>query len=217
MYYTLYILIYLCLCNWFQIYSFASVFFGKKIRTSVIDDPWIHSIVKTKTGLSLLSITIFHDAKLYGMMPGFPFWPKMILSEGLYTTLNHDELEWVILHEAAHCVLWHNLIATILQIGILAMSVWILWLTHPPFILIPFFSICSAIVCIQSIRWIVEYAADDYSISRVSNPAGVISAQKKFRDAYKRNPLNSEKSIIRLLFHWNIPSAKRIEMAKKRM
>lgn len=214
---SIHILSFLVLCNWFQIFSFGSVIFGKKIKMSELHDPWIQDTVKKKTGLSLLSISLFHDKKMYGMMPGFPFWPKMILSEGLYKTLNRDELEWVILHETAHCVLWHNLIAAFLQMGILAMSIRIIQIMNPPLYMTPFISILSSILCIQSIRWIVEYAADLYSITRVSNPKGVITAQNKFRDAYAQNPFNREGSIFRLLFHWNIPASKRIAMANSRI
>lgn len=217
MLYFLYILSYIFFCNWFQIYSFASVFFGSKNRINELHDPWIQSTVKKKTGLSLLSISLFHDKKMYGMMPGFPLWPKMILSEGLYKTLNRDELEWVILHETAHCVFWHNAIAAFLQISVLTTSIWIIQIMNPPLIIIPILSIFSSILCIQSIRWIVEYAADSYSIARVDNPIGVISAQKKFKDSYAKNLFNREGSIIRLLFHWNIPASKRISMAKKRI
>lgn len=88
---------------------------------------------------------------------------------------------------------------------------------NPPQYTIPVISIFSAIACIQRIRWIIEYAADSYSIARVDNPNGVITAQKKFKDAYSKNLFTSEGSIIRLLFHWNIPASKRITMAKKRM
>ena len=103
--YIIFSLIFLFISNWFQITSFLSVPFKRGIKTISLKDKWIHETVLKKTGLRLLDITIFHDKKMYGMMAGIPFWPKMILSEGLYKALNKDELEWVILHEAGHCVL----------------------------------------------------------------------------------------------------------------
>lgn len=60
-----------------------------------------------------------------------------------------------------------------------------------------------------------EYAADMYSISRVDNPQGVITAQDKFRKNYKGSIFSNEKSIVRFLFHWNIYPSQRIKMAKK--
>ncbi len=207
----LFLLIYLVICNWFQLRRFLSIIIGPRYRTSSIDDKWIKSIVKKKTGLSLLHITIFHDQKMYGMMVGLPFWPKMILSEGLYKSFNRDELEWVILHEAGHCVLWHALQAFFIQIGIMLFGIYTISLFELPLLLTWFYAIFLSFVCVQILRWSTEYVADQYSINRVDNPKGVITAQEKFRNAY------NEKSILRFLFHWNIYPSKRIEMAKQRM
>jgi len=102
----IFIILFLVIVNWFQIISFSSLFVGPKIKTSTIKDEWIKNVVKKKTGLNLFDVTLFHDKKMYGMIAGLPFWPKMILSTGLYKSFNKDELEWVILHEAGHCVLW---------------------------------------------------------------------------------------------------------------
>lgn len=208
---VMFILIFIILCNWFQLRSFLSIIIGPRYKTSSIDDKWIKSIVKKKTGLSLLDIIIFHDQKLYGMMVGLPFWSKMILSEGLYRSFNKDELEWVILHEAGHCVLWHNLQAFFIQIGILSIGIYTILLFKLPLLVTWLYAIFLSFVCIQILRWGIEYVADRYSINRVGNPRGVITAQEKLRKAYK------VKGILRFLFYWNIPPTKRIEMAKQRM
>ncbi len=144
-------------------------------------------------------------------MVGLPFWPKMILSEGLYKSLNKDELEWVILHEAGHCVLWHNLQAFIIQIGILSVGIYTMLLYKLPLLLTWLYAIFLSFVCIQILRWGTEYVADRYSIHRVDNPKGVITAQDKLRKS------NGEKGILILLFRWNISPTKRIEMARQRM
>ena len=214
---VLFVFIYLVICNWFQLVSFLSIIIGPKYKASSVDDKWIKSIVKKKTGLSLSNIIIFHDQKMYGLMVGLPFWPKMILSEGLYKSFNKDELEWVILHEAGHCVLWHNLQAFFIQIGILFFGIYTVSLFKLPLLLIPLYAIFFSFVCIQILRWGSEYVADRYSIHRVDNPRGVITAQGKFRNAHVKNPFHSEKSIFRFLLHWNIYPSKRIEMAKQRM
>ena len=208
---------YLIICNWFQLVNFLSIFIGPKNKPSFVDDKWIKSIVNEKTGLSLLDISIFHDKKMYGMMVGLPFWPKMVLSEGLYKTFNKDELEWVVLHEAGHCVLWHNLQAFVIEMLILGFGIYITNLLNISLILSLVFATVLSIVCIQIIRWTIEYVADAYSISRVANPMGVIMAQDKFRNAYSKNLFNSEKSLLRFLLHWNIYPSKRIEMANQRL
>ena len=210
-------LTFLTICNWFQLLSFLSVVIGPKYKISSVDDRWIKSTVKKKTGLSLLDITIFHEKRMYGMMAGLPFWPKMILSEGLYKSFNKDELEWVILHEAGHCVLWHNLQAFLTQVFMLFFGIYTIRRFNLPLIVVLLYSIFLSFLCIQVLRWRIEYIADKFSIDRVDNPKGVISAQDKFRNAYFKNPFHSEKSILRFLLHWNIYPARRIAMANERI
>lgn len=211
-----FVIIFLITVNWFQIFSFSQLIVGKKIKTSSVKDSWINKIVKKKTGLLLLDITIFHDKRMYGMMAGLPFWPKMILSEGLYKNFNKNELEWVILHEAGHCVLWHNLEAFIIELVFIFSGLYLIKVYEINFFISFFISVSFSLICIQVIRWTIEYAADKYSISRVANPRGVITAQDKFRKNYFKNPFNKEGSILRFLLHWNITYTKRIEMARKR-
>lgn len=214
---VVFIVTFLVICNWFQLLSFLSLVIGPKYKTSSIDDKWIKSTVKKKTGLSLLDITIFHDKKMYGMMAGLPFWPKMILSEGLYKSFDRDELEWVVLHEAGHCVLWHNFQAVLIQIFMLLFGIYTIWKLNLPLIAVPIYSILLSFICIQILRWGIEYIADKFSIDRVDNPKGVITAQDKFRNTYIKNPFHCEKSIFRFLLHWNIYPARRIAMAKERI
>ena len=150
-------------------------------------------------------------------MAGLPFWPKMILSEGLYKNLNRDELEWVILHEAGHCVLWHNLEAFIIELVFIFSGLYLIKVFELNLLGSFLVSIFFSLICIQIIRWSIEYFADKYSINRVDNPRGVITAQDKFRKNYFKNPFNKEGSILRFLLHWNITYSKRIEMAKRRL
>lgn len=213
----IFILIFLTICNWFQILSFLSIIVGPKYRTSSIDDKWIKSVVKKKTKLSLPNITIFHDKKMYGMMAGLPFWPKMILSEGLYKSFNRDELEWVVLHEAGHCVLWHNLQAFIIQISILFFGIYTILRFNFSIFIVPFYATLLSVICVQILRWGIEYVADRYSINRVDDPQGVITAQNKFRNAYDKSLIYGEKRIFRTLLAWNISYSRRIIMAKERM
>lgn len=211
-----FVTIFLVVSNWFQLLSFSKLIIGPKIKTRSLDDKWIKSVVKKKTGLDLLDITLFEDKKMYGMMAGLPFWPKMILSEGLYKNLNKDELEWVVLHEAGHCVLWHNLEAFIIEMAFLGAGIYLLFVTKVNLIVAVLLSLFLSLVCIQVIRWFIEYAADKYSIDRISKPKGVITAQDKFRNNKQKNLFSDEKSIWRFLLVWNIYPSKRIEMAEAR-
>jgi Zn-dependent protease with chaperone function len=202
----IFIIFFLVIVNWFQIISFFSLFVGPKIKTSTIKDEWIKNVVKKKTGLNLFDLTLFHDKKIYGMMAGLSFWPKMILSTGLYESLNKDELEWVILHEAGHCILWHNLQSFFIEMIMLVIGIYLININKINLFFIPIHAILLSIVSIHLIRWTTEYVADKYSINLVDNPRGVITAQNKFK-----------KSFLRFLFHWNISSTLRIKMAKRRL
>jgi len=213
----IFIIFFLAIVNWSQLISFSSLFVGPRIKTSILKDEWIKNVVKKKSGLTLLDITLFHDKKMYGMMAGLPFWPKMILSTGLYESLNKDELEWVILHEAGHCISWHNLQSFFIEMITLAFGIYLIKISNINLFFIPIHAILLSIVCIHLIRWTAEYIADKYSINLVNNPKGVITAQDKFRKNYSKNFMNDEKSIFRFLFHWNIYPSQRIEMAKKRL
>lgn len=214
---TTYVLLFLIVVNWFQLMTFSGLVIGKKMKTSSLQDKWIVNTIEKKTGLKLLDITLFHDDKMYGMMTGLPFWPKMILSTGLYKSFNKDELEWVILHEAGHCVLWHNLQSFLIEMMGLFFGVYIIVSLKVGLFGVFLFSILLSVICIQTIRWTTEYAADRYSINKVNNPKGVISAQNKFRNNYKNDFLYNEKNIFRALFHWNISFSQRIAMAHMKL
>ena len=203
--------------NWFQILTILSAVFGGKVENRSIKDKWIYETIYKKTGLKLLDITIYKDKRMYGMMAGIPLWSKMILSEGLYNNLNKDELEWVILHEAGHCVLWHNLKAAIYQLIFVVFGVCLIYTYNLNFIISLLLAVVFSLICIQVIRRLIEYEADKFSIVRVDNPKGVITAQEKFRKSKNKNLFSSEKSLGRFLLYWNIYPSKRIEMAKARL
>lgn len=213
----LFSIVFLTISNWFQIRNFLKLIVGPKVKTEPLNDKWINQIVLKKTGLKLSGVTLFKDKLMYGMMTGLGPWvmPRMVLSEGLYKNLNKDELEWVILHETGHCVLWHNLQSMIIELIFLATGIYLISITNINLFLIPVLSLVFSIIAIQVIRIMTEYTADKYSIERVDNPMGVITAQDKFRKGYKGSIFSNEKSILRFLFHWNIYPSQRIKMARK--
>ena len=214
---VLFILVFLGLCNWFQIWSFSKLIVGPRIKKYTVNDQWIKNVVAKKANLKLLDITIFEDKNMYGMMAGLPVYPKMIISEGMYKSFNKDELEWVILHEAAHCIFWHNLTIFLIQILTLIIGIFTIKKTNMSFPLAIIFAIFLSLICIQIFRWGFEYQADKYSIEKVDNPKGVITAQDKLMKANINIPFHSEKSILRFLLYWNIYPSKRIKMANHRM
>src|SRR3972149_1407306 len=147
-------IIFLTISNWFQIRSFLKLIVGPKIKTEPLNDKWINQTILRKAGLKLSGVTLFKDKLMYGMMTGLGPWvmPRMVLSEGLYKNLNKDELEWVILHEAGHCVLWHNLQSMIIELIFLATGLYLISTTNINLFLIPILSLLLSIIAIQIIR-----------------------------------------------------------------
>lgn len=218
--YLIFTFIYLLICNWFQIKAFVFAFLKPKERISIIKDKWISAVIKRKTGLSLKRIILFNSDKLFGMMPGIPWKPELILSRGLYKGLDKDELEWVILHEVGHCVLWHVVKGAFIQLFFLISGFFILnklQLSVTALFVILLASLFISIICIQVIRQLIEYEADNFSITKVDNPKGVITAQEKFKKENKTNWFYSEQNIFRKLFYWNIYPSQRIKMAQLRL
>lgn len=204
-------LVYLILCNWFQIKTSLSAFIRPKKNISQLRDPWISDTIKKKTGLTIKSITIFETDKLFGMMAGIPAKPMMILSRGIYKEFKKDELEWLILHEAGHCVLWHSAKMASFQVVSIIIGIFLINYFNQGFYSI----ILAMIMGYIFIRYAkhCEYEADRYSIEKIDNPKGVITAQKKLVKHYK---INENSFFRKYLTSQTLPS-QRIAMAKARM
>lgn len=215
-----FVIIYTYTTNWFQINAFVISLLKPKSSIQIINDRWIISVIKQKSGLDLQRIILLESEKLFGMMPSVPLWPELILSSGLYKTLNRDELEWVIIHEAGHCILWHTLKSVLVEAGVLAFGLVILtaFRTDGALAISVPLGVVFSLVSIR-ILWHFEYEADEYAISRVDNARGVITAQERLEKA--RNPSMNwfyvESSIFRKLLFWNILPSQRIAMARKRL
>ena len=205
----LFILVFLVAVNYWQLITFASLIIGPKIKTSTIVNKWILRTIKNKTGLVLKNITIFHDKRPYAMMGGIYPFPKLIISEEMLKVFNKDELEWVLLHEAGHHLLWHNLKAIIIEGTMITLGLKLIYLFQLNIFLSGILSLFFSILTVQVIRYAIEYQVDKFSIRRVTNPQGVITAQAKFKKYYKTN-------LYKLFLNWNISPDLRIKMAKQR-
>lgn len=191
-----------------------------KKRITIIRDRRIRDLVQKKAKLTLKRIIIFESEKLFGMMPGLPFLPEMILSRGIYEKFTWSELEWVILHEAGHCVMWHNAKCALVQgiiliVGTASIDGIPFFKSTVPVLILTFM---LSTLTIRIMRFF-EYEADYFSILRVDNPKGVISAQAKLVKSIdpKWLWLYSEQSFLRKLLFWNILPSKRISMAHVRL
>ena len=140
------------------------------------NDELVHNL-SHKLGIKF-EIKIQNSSVINGYMPGIPTKPIMILTQGAVDKLSPQELEWVILHEAGHCLNWHTLKNGLAWIIFLFFGIAIIL----NLMLSPFQTIFLAIGL--SILWIQferrsEVEADRYSLEKGADPKAMISFFEK--------------------------------------
>lgn len=196
---------------WLQINMFVSSFGVAKKATTILKDEKIEKVLLIKAKIKIDNIKISESSDLFGMMIGIPGNPQLILSRKLYETFDSDELEYVIMHEAGHYKLAHS-IKELLE-GLVFFGIGIVVLKkYPNMFLAASLGLVFGILMIQFGK-LNEIEADKYSLERVGNPNGMITATEKFREAWKRQDPNN--SIIRFLFYRGNPYENRIRMASE--
>jgi len=196
---------------WLQLNLFLSSLGKRKRAITRIKDIAITRVLLAKTNTKIKQVNISESDLLFGAMVGIPGSPQLFLSRKLYETFNKDELEYVILHEAGHYQLWHAIKE--LTEGIVFFILGILILTKIPNpILGAILGLVFGILMIQLAK-LSELEADIYSLKRVGNPKGMITATEKFKKAWKaKDPKNP---VIRFLFYRGNLYENRIKMAKE--
>lgn len=136
----------------------------------------------------------------------------MILSKNLFETFTPQELEYVVLHEAGHYKLHHTIRLTIIQLALLTIGCVLIALIKSSSVFVATsFGVLFGIIGVQVGRT-MEYEADQFSLEKVSDPSGMISATEKFAHFWK-----GPKGLLRWLFYSGVPYEKRIENAKKEL
>lgn len=212
----IFIAIYFYFSNWFQIESFYKQFFGSRKSPRKTVNSRLSDLIYEKSGLEIRDFLIFDSEKLFALMPGIPSRPSMIFSKKLYETFSKEELEYVTLHETAHCLKWHVLKFAILQLGIGIFGILTIYF-FPINNLSIFMSIITgvfyAIVFVQLGRYF-EKEAEEFAASNIKNPEDMISAVERFKRGY---PKTNYFLIRRFLFGWNIFPEEKIEIAKREL
>lgn len=168
--------------QWISLYLFAISIKGKNDTIQKIQDKTLLDLVYKKTGLLLESIRISSAKRLYGMMIGLPGKPYMILSKGLYESFDHNEKEYVVLHEAGHYLLGHSkklavsyftllIISFLFTISVQSLFIWVC------------VAVLIGILQIQVSR-MCEYEADAFTLEHITNPQGMINATQKFEKQF---------------------------------
>lgn len=130
-------------------------------------------------------------------MPSIPIKPIIVISSSAREYLIDDELEWLVLHEAGHCVLWHTVKETLVQITVLVIGVVTVSSFNVPLIFVLVYAILLGIIWYQLERFF-ELQADTFSLNRMSNPEGMITANQKMKSRVK-NIIYKTPILIKLL------------------
>lgn len=205
--YLIFFVTFIAIANWTQIIFFVIALLRPEVRKTKIKDKWMLDTVKSKAGFELKNIVVIGSDKMYGGMSGVPGSPLMMLSSELLKTLNKDELEYVLLHEAGHFKYHHPIILALSQIILIAIG----------------FFLSSQVNLLQSILLggvfalaliriarVTEAAAENFAASRMDNPKAMLTAVAKFNDRWKTSPYKSLRPIS-----WNVTYEEKCRIAKK--
>lgn len=211
--FLVFLLIFAYLSNHMQFRAFfAQILKGKNIGKKV-QDKYLIDLVKNKTGLHLKEIFVFDLDKPLGMMPGLPFKPHMILTRGLLERFNKSELEYVVLHEAGHCLLWHVVKAVVIFI-VLAILGSILILQYDFSVVYSILLAVILAIIFNNLSRLLEYETDNFAVSKMTDPKGMITATEKFKSYY-----GDRKSfwgqLLYKLFYVGVPYSDRIKTANQ--
>ncbi len=213
--YLFFVLIYLIVCNWIQLYYLLGNVLKPHHKLTTVDGKGILSKLNKKTKLNLTIKTIAEKKKAIGfMVTSPPFKPVMLFSERLYNVLNPSEFEWVALHESGHYLMWHNVKFAFSQVGIGIVGLFFVYYFKMTSFMFAFlFSVILAVFYIQFVR-IFEYQADYYAVTHMDNPKGMITANIKMKKINKT--LDGNKTLLRF-FVIAVPYEVRIKMAKRQL
>lgn len=185
---------------------------GKNIGEK-IEDKYLIDLIKEKTGLKLEYIAVFDSEKPMGMMSGIPFKPHMILTKGLLKNFNKSELEYVVLHEAGHCLLWHVVKAIAMFIILAILGAGLIFQYHLSMIYSTLLAVIVAII-FNNLSRLLEYETDNFAVSKITDPRGIISATEKFKNYYGDRK-TFWKQLLYRLFYLGVPYNERIKIAQK--
>jgi Zn-dependent protease with chaperone function len=212
----IFILVYAYSFLWNQINLSLSSFGQDKVPVTLVENQDIQQLLSNETGSEINAVTIFETPHPFGMMIGIPTKPLLVLSRGLYETFSQDEMEYVVLHEAGHYVLWHGVIE--LVVGLILLVIGIVTLRKiksikKSLLVSVLIGLLFGALMIQLGR-AHELQTDNYALRKMNNPNGMIEATKKFRDYHGDKYSLSPNPLMQFLFYRGNPYDNRIKMAE---
>lgn len=210
----IFVILFLYLTNWARLRLIFGALFKPKLSFTNFTDKQFIDKVNKKTGLRF-DIKIQQSSRIFGYMPSIPIKPIMVISSGARENLTDDELEWIVLHEAGHCIQWHVLKMIIAGVVILLFGVITIYYFKIPALIIPFHVLILAILYYQIEREISERQADLFSLNRIENPQAMVTANQKIKA--KATSIFYKNKILTRLFTPHLTYNERIEMAKNKV
>jgi len=185
-----------------------------KQKTSSFENKKLLLSMRKKTKLPLTIKILEEKNKMIGFMVSSPpFKPLMLFSEKLYKSFTDDEMQWVILHESGHYLMWHNLKFALTQIFLFIAVIYFVLRSNVGSVVLFLLLILSAAIYIQ-IAKIFEHKADTYAAENMDNPHGMITGNIKMRDANKGFLSNK---IMKYVLTIAVPYEERIRIARKQL
>lgn len=171
--------------------------------------------VQRKSSTKIKQVQISNSNRLYGMMIGIPWRPRIILSQAMVTQFSERELEYVLYHEIGHHRRHHGIKEFLLGVILTFIGIWVLTQVYGMY----FGLLCAIILGIIfgiieiQIGRIHEFQADRYALDRLENPQSMIEATIKFQRAQGAQFIMT--NIWRKLFNRSIPYRERIRYAEE--
>lgn len=204
MIFILFVLIFSLIVNRYWIRSFIEGFTTGRANSKDIKDDRILNLIKDKTGLRLSKIKLLDTNKTWAMMAGLPTMPYMVISKDAYENFTKDELQWVLLHEAGHYILWHNAKMIVLHFVFITVGIFIIVQFSnllDPLLLSVLLGIFSAILYTQIARKF-EYEANYFALSKMDNPTGVENMYEKAENKWRKKGIEKDGLFQRLFNVW---------------
>ena len=209
----IFVTIFIYFSNWKRFKFLPKVLLNPKRNLKQYHNNKLVDNLSKKLGVKF-EIKVQKSQIINGYMPGIPKKPVMILTQGAIDKLTPQELEWMILHEAGHCLKWHTLKNTIAWMIFLLLGVALIL----NLMLSPFQTIIMALLL--SLLWIQferrsEVEADRYSLDKGADPKAMISFFEKMNNEHPNIIYRNEWLGFFLSPHPNYK--KRIAMAQAKL
>jgi Zn-dependent protease with chaperone function len=169
--------------------------------------------LKSATGLQF-DMHLVDSPRIFGMMPGVPNRPVMLVSQGAVERLSPDGLEWLLLHEAAHCLHWHAVFSGLIFVAVGSVGLAMIGTLQLGWWWSLFLAVIFSVMWFQLNR-LLELQADEYALAHMQNPQGMIEANE-IMEKMVDTPIYKDELLHRL-FTPHLTFRQRVEMARAKL